>query len=45
MAANINGCHIDVVRRYHVYRTIRNVFVGDMLVCEQESQIMAMVLI
>ena len=35
----------NVVRRHHVYKTIWNVFIGEVLVCEQESQIKAMVLI
>ena len=38
MAANIYECFIDsVVRGHHVYKTIWNPFVGEVLVCEQEN--------
>ena len=44
MATSINGCFIDMLLyvRRHVYKTIWNAFVGEVLVCKQEIPIKAM---
>ena len=40
MAANINGCIIDMLSEgHHVYNTIWNAFAGEVLMHEQETQI------
>ena len=36
---------LNVIRKHHVYKTIRNVFVGEVLMCKQESQIKAAVFV
>ena len=44
MAAKINGSiTVMLLEDHHVYKTIRNAWVGEVFVCEQETQIKVVV--